>query len=174
MVYSSVGTEGETRTRSDAGTLPLMRNAQQGGGEVLATGTPTVCGWGVVSSVGLGGRESLRQGEGLDGSTPPGKATPPGHVGPDHDEPTSLQALANRTRTGNGSALRGGECNRGTGCGKTARPGLYGGRRVTGVPTVAALRHAYEWLLCFVVFYSACGTRYAVGNISLPTMRVKR
>jgi hypothetical protein len=43
----------------------------------------------------------------------------------------------NRTRAGNGSALRGRECNRGTGCGKTARPGLYGGRRVTGVPPVA-------------------------------------
>ena len=28
------------------------------------------------------------------------------------------------------------EYNRGTGCGKTARPGLYGGRPVTGVPTV--------------------------------------
>jgi len=38
---------------------------------------------------------------------------------------------------GNGHLLHGSECNRGTGCGKTARPGLYGGRRVTGVPTVA-------------------------------------
>ena len=36
-----------------------------------------------------------------------------------------------------GYTLHGSECNRGTGCGKTARPGLYGGRRVTGVPTVA-------------------------------------
>src|SRR5262245_53874571 len=36
-----------------------------------------------------------------------------------------------------GSALhRGSEYNRGTGCGKTARPGLYGGCRVTGIPTV--------------------------------------
>jgi ABC-type uncharacterized transport system substrate-binding protein len=34
--------------------------------------------------------------------------------------------------------LRGRACNRGTGCGKTARPGLHGGRWVTGVPTVAA------------------------------------
>src|SRR5215475_4240205 len=40
--------------------------------------------------------------------------------------------------------LRGSECNRGTGCGKTARPGLHGGRRVTGVPTVAA--HTYVLL----------------------------
>jgi mRNA interferase HicA len=31
---------------------------------------------------------------------------------------------------------RGREYNRGTGCGKTARPGLYGGCRVTGIPTV--------------------------------------
>src|ERR671931_1247503 len=34
---------------------------------------------------------------------------------------------------------RGSEYNRRTGCGKTARPGLYGGCRVTGIPTVAAL-----------------------------------
>jgi hypothetical protein len=31
---------------------------------------------------------------------------------------------------------RGREYNRGTGCGKTARPGLHGGCRVTGIPTV--------------------------------------
>ncbi len=38
-----------------------------------------------------------------------------------------------------GSALhRGSEYNRRTGCGKTARPGLYGGCRVTGIPTVEA------------------------------------
>jgi len=84
-----------------------------------------------------GYRESPSHGEGLDGSTPPGKATHPGHVGPDQHEPTSLRAIAHRARAGNGSALRGCDCNRGTGCGKTARPGLHGGRRVTGVPTVA-------------------------------------
>jgi hypothetical protein len=33
-------------------------------------------------------------------------------------------------------ARRESEYNRGTGCGKTARPGLCGGRLVTGVPTV--------------------------------------
>src|SRR5215475_10463353 len=32
----------------------------------------------------------------LDGSTSPGKDPPPGHVGPDADEPTSLRALATR------------------------------------------------------------------------------
>ena len=38
-----------------------------------------------------------------------------------------------------GDALhRGCEYNRGTGCGKTARPGLHGGCRVTGIPTVEA------------------------------------
>src|SRR5712664_802344 len=40
-----------------------------------------------------------------------------------------------------GSALhRGSEYNRRTGCGKTARPGLYGGCRATGIPTVEAPR----------------------------------
>jgi hypothetical protein len=34
-----------------------------------------------------------------------------------------------------GGALRASEYNRGTGCGKTARPGLCRGHRVTGVPT---------------------------------------
>jgi hypothetical protein len=38
-----------------------------------------------------------------------------------------------------GDALhRGCEYNRGTGCGKTARLGLHGGCRVTGIPTVEA------------------------------------
>ena len=42
-------------------------------------------------------------------------------------------------------ALREGEYNRGTGCGKTARPGLCGGCRVTDVPTArAAVRKFYE------------------------------
>jgi hypothetical protein len=35
-------------------------------------------------------------GQRLDGSTPPGQATPPGHVGPEQHEPTSLRAIANR------------------------------------------------------------------------------
>jgi hypothetical protein len=39
----------------------------------------------------------------------------------------------------NDSTLRESECNRGTGCGKTARPGLCRGRRVTGVPTARRL-----------------------------------
>ena len=53
------------------------------------------------------------------------------------DEPTSLREIANGSGAGDGHDLRGSECNRGTGCGKTARPGLGGGRRVTGVPTAA-------------------------------------
>jgi|AntAceMinimDraft_8_1070364.scaffolds.fasta_scaffold20484_3 hypothetical protein len=32
-------------------------------------------------------------------------------------------------------SLREGEYNRGTGCYKTARPGLYGGRQIIGIPT---------------------------------------
>ena len=43
-----------------------------------------------------------------------------------------------------GPALhRGSEYNRRTGCGKTARPGLYGGCRVTGIPTVEAVRSEF-------------------------------
>jgi hypothetical protein len=68
----------------------------QAGGDVLATGTPAVCAWGVVSSVVLCDGESPSHGEGLDGSTQPGKDTHPGHVGPDQYEPTSLRAIANR------------------------------------------------------------------------------
>src|SRR5262249_48905933 len=139
-VASSGGTGGAPGRRHQAGTDAPCRMAGGGGGAVLATGTPAICGWGVVSSVVLGGGESLRQGEGLDGSPPPGKATHPGQVGPEQHAPTSLRARANKARAGNGSAWRGSECNRGTGGGKTARPGLHGGRRVTGVPTVAALQ----------------------------------
>ena len=40
----------------------------------------------------------------------------------------------------NGSVLRESEYDRGTGCGNTARPGLCGGRRVTGVPTAREIR----------------------------------
>ena len=48
--------------------------------------------------------------------------------------------------TGNCDGSRGSEYDRGTGCGKTARPGLWRGSRVTGFPTpdlneVAARRH---------------------------------
>ena len=117
---------------------PHQLLGDQAGGRVLSQGKPAVCGWGVVSSIVLSGGESPLHGEGLDGSTQPGKDTHPGHVGPDQHEPTSLRAIANRARAGNGSALRGSECNRGTGCGKTARPGLHGGCRVTGIPTVEA------------------------------------
>jgi hypothetical protein len=114
-VYSYLGTQGETRTRNDAGTYALMRKARQGGGGLLLQGKPAVCGWGVVSSVVLGAWESHVHGEGLDGSTQPAKETHPGHVGPEAYEPTSLRAIAIRAWTGNGSALRGSECDRGTG-----------------------------------------------------------
>src|SRR5712691_12149833 len=72
------------------------RSCFQAGGGVLSQGKPAGCGWGVVSSVVLGGGESPLQGEGLDGSTQPTKETHPGHVGPDQYEPTSLRAIANR------------------------------------------------------------------------------
>jgi hypothetical protein len=39
---------------------------------------------------------------------------------------------------------RGREYNRGTGYGKTVRPGLHGGCRVTGIPTVEAARLNFE------------------------------
>src|SRR5512134_2117932 len=72
------------------------RSCFQAGGGVLSQGKPAGCGWGVVSSVVLGGGESPLPGEGLDGSTQPTKATHPGHVGPDQYEPTSLWGIANR------------------------------------------------------------------------------
>jgi hypothetical protein len=75
--------------------MPRRTRCEEGG-EVLATGTPAVCGWGVVSRVVLCGGESPPHGEGLDGSTQPGKATHPGHVGPESYEPTSLRAIAIR------------------------------------------------------------------------------
>ena len=101
---------------------------------------------GVLSGIVLGGWESHAQGEGPDGSTRPAKETRAGRVRSDKHEPTSalascvalppasmqssLRAIAYRLRTGNSVDLRGCEYNRGTGCGKTARPGLSGGRRV--------------------------------------------
>ena len=90
------GTAGETRRRHPAGTDVSRRTRGEEGGEGLATGTPTVCGWGVVSSVVLGGGESPPHGAGLDGSMPPGKDTHPGHGGPESSAPTSLRARAIR------------------------------------------------------------------------------
>jgi hypothetical protein len=55
----------------------------EAGGAVLATGTPAGCAWGVVARVGLRAGESPSHGEGLDGSTEPGKDTHPGHGGPE-------------------------------------------------------------------------------------------
>ena len=52
------------------------------------------------------------------------------------DAPTSLRAHRKQ-----GFPLRGSECNRGTGCGKTARPGLYGLRHeVARVAVMTSLR----------------------------------
>jgi hypothetical protein len=84
MVYSSLGTQGETRTRSDAGTVPLMRNVRQGGGGVLSQGKTGARPWGVVSRRVLSGGESPRQGEGRDGSPEPAQDTSAGpcRIGP--------------------------------------------------------------------------------------------
>ena len=57
----------------------------------------------------------------------------PDIVGSDHRKPTSLRAIANRMLLR--SVPHGSEYDRGTGCGKSARPGLCGGCRVTGIPT---------------------------------------
>lgn len=62
----------------------------------------------------------------------------PDNVGSEQHKPTSLRGIADRVLTGDGHDLRGSEYNRGTGCGKTVRPGLCGGRREIGVPTAAA------------------------------------
>ena len=99
-VYSSGGPAGETRRRTKAGTAAARWQAGQAGGGVRSQGKPAGCGWGVVASVVLRGGESPPQGEGLDGSTQPGKATQPGHVGPEQHEPTSLRAIAHRVCPG--------------------------------------------------------------------------
>ena len=75
----------------------------------------------------------------------PQRQLAPDNVGPDQGEPTFLRGIAIKARR---LVLRESEYDRGTGCGnrgkqgfceaktrKTARPGLCGGRRVTGVPT---------------------------------------
>ena len=93
---------------------------------------PAACERGVLSGIVVGGWESQPQGEGPDGSTQPAKETRAGHVGSEQYEPTSLRAIAKHRP-------RESEYYRGTGCGKTARPGLCRGRRVTGVPTAELL-----------------------------------
>jgi hypothetical protein len=106
--------------------------SEQAGGEVLSKGTPAGCRRGVLSGIVRGAWESHVHGEGPDGSTKPAKETHAGHVGLDQHEPTSLRGIANHATL---VVWRGSEYNRGTRCGNTARRGLCGGRRVTGVPT---------------------------------------
>ena len=113
-----------------------VAHAQAGGGG-RSQGKPTACGGGVLSRRVLGGGESPRQGEGRDGSTQPAQATSAGHRRP--GAPAANLPAGDSQQRGwpAGSAWhRGSEDNRSTGCGKTARPGLYGGCRVTGIPTV--------------------------------------
>jgi hypothetical protein len=111
------------------------------GGEILSKGKPAACRWGVLSGIVLRARESRvhasaklrrrRHGEGPDGSTQPAKETYLGHVGPTKE----ANLTAGNSKQAAKCRLRGSEYNRGTGCGKTARPGLCGGCRVTGIPT---------------------------------------
>jgi hypothetical protein len=100
-------------------------------------GKPAVCVWGVVSRIVLGGGESPLHGEGLDGSTKSAKETCAGHCRIGGTQANLTAGNSKQRVVGDGYELRGSECDRGTGCGKTARPGLCGGRRVTGVPTAA-------------------------------------
>ncbi len=65
----------------------------------------------------------------------PAKETYLGHVGPIKE----ANLTAGNSKQGKEQyALRGSEYDRGTGCGKTARPGLCGGCRATGIPTADA------------------------------------
>ncbi len=94
------------------------------------------CRPGILSGIVVGDRESRPHREGPDGSTQLGKETRAGHAGSDQHEPTSLRGLSNWTMKRATVTVRLiSWCNRGTGCGKTARPGLWRGLRVTGVPT---------------------------------------
>ena len=93
---------------------------------------------GVLSGIVVGGWESQPQGEGPDGSTPPAKETRAGHAGSEHTSQPHCRAIQLGLVTGNCEGSRECEYNRGTGCGKTARPGLRRGRRVIGVPTAEA------------------------------------
>ena len=52
-----------------------------------------------------------------------------------------------------GLVLRDSEYDRGTGCGKTARPGLGRGRRVTGVPTARQLFNTFAFMWSKYRFY---------------------
>ena len=73
------------------------------------------------------------------------KETRAGHVGLEPHEPTSLRGIAIRAKESKENfARRESEYNRGTGCGKTARPGLCGGPLVTEVPAVRGIAN-HQW-----------------------------
>ena len=102
-----------------------------------------ICLWGVLSGIVLRGGESQPQacgtdtckGKDLTEGRSPTKETSAGHVGLDNTSQPHCGQQPLDLVTGNCEDPRGSESNRRTGCGKTARPGLCGGLRVTGVPT---------------------------------------
>jgi len=79
----------------------------------------------------------MNMGKDLTEVRSPQRQLAPDIVGLEQGEPTFLQGIANKAKTNkhDGLVLRDSEYDRGTGCGKTARPGLGRGRRVTGAPT---------------------------------------
>jgi hypothetical protein len=83
------------------------------------------------------GRSSGSTGAEASGAVIPGRSFP-GSSTASRERVRVLRKFHGGACGPEGLALhRGSEYNRGTGCGKTARPGLYGGCRVTGIPTVA-------------------------------------
>ena len=79
----------------------------------------------------------MNKGKDLTEVRSPQRQLAPDKVGLEQSEPTFLRGIAIKARR---LVLRESEYDRGTGCGKTARPGLCGGRRVTGVPTARRVR----------------------------------
>lgn len=79
------------RTKLEPKALP--ENHEPGGRETA------IRSWGVLSGIVLSGWESQPHGEGPDGSTQPAKETCAGHAGSEQHKPTSLQEIANRSKT---------------------------------------------------------------------------
>ena len=81
---------GETLKQTRPEPALLWENHEPGGSGNTFTGLNSLCSWGVLSGIVLGGWESQPHGEVSDGSTQPAKETYAGHVGADQHKQTSL------------------------------------------------------------------------------------
>ena len=130
--------------RQGANHIGICRGVNAPGGGTPgggATAPTTVCTATAARGTAVSSGPGAGCSHGAIGAVGSGRAAPGHHVPRALIEDRKPGLASRKSNDGGysreGNALhRGRAYNRGTGCGKTARPGLHGGCRVTGIPTV--------------------------------------